>query len=207
MPQLDHLVFATADLGGAVDRLTAALGIAPVAGGRHDGRGTRNYLLGLGGGSYLEVIGPDLDQSEPAEPRPFGVDNLTEDRLVGWAARTDEIEAVCERARASGYDPGRVLPMQRTTPTGDVLRWTLTYSAPRGQVGTLPFLIDWGTTTHPAITSPQGATLESFEIVAPDDATTRAVLDAIGLDQRVVHGPVPVLRATIVGPAGAVTLQ
>ncbi len=110
---LDHLVYAVPDLALAGD-----LGIDLSEGGRHIGRGTRNLLADLGDGAYLEVIGPDPDQPEPDQPRPFGIDTLTEPKLVAWAVRVKDIEDVVERAKAQGYDPGPVVPMSRERPDG-----------------------------------------------------------------------------------------
>jgi hypothetical protein len=46
-----------ADLDAAAERLQAELGLLAVGGGRHDGLGTRNRIVPLGDGSFLELLG------------------------------------------------------------------------------------------------------------------------------------------------------
>src|SRR5262245_48303312 len=82
--QVDHLVYAVPDLDAGVARVEMLTGVRASPGGQHPGGGTRNALMALGPMSYLEIIGPDPDQPKPAEPRRFGLDDLTVPRLVTW---------------------------------------------------------------------------------------------------------------------------
>src|SRR6266508_2662156 len=143
---IDHLVYGAPDLAAAVDDLAARFGVRAQPGGKHHGIGTRNALLALGPRTYLEVLAPDPDQPPPSNPLPFGIDELTSPRLVGWAVGCDDIDTAIAGARAAGYDPGDAIEMTRTGATGTVLRWRLTLNANAG--GPVPFLIAWGHTEH-----------------------------------------------------------
>ncbi|MEV6769474.1 VOC family protein [Nocardia sp. NPDC051030] len=206
MSELDHLVLATPHLTETVRTVADLLGIEPVPGGQHVGRGTRNYLLGLGNGGYLELIGPDPDQPDPAQPRPFGLDTLAEPRLITWAVQTTDIDAAIATARTAGYDPGDASNLSRATPAGDLLSWRLTY--PRvnlGEASLVPFLIDWGTTRHPSLDLPQSKLL-SLTAIHPDPHPTRTHLEALSATLEVRPGLRPTLIATLDGPQGPVTL-
>ncbi len=98
---LDHIVYAVPDLAQAVADLQERLGVRATLGGKHTGRGTHNALLSLSAESYMEVIGPDPDQPPPAMPRPFGIDALTEPRLITWLAKATDLNGIplCTRQR------------------------------------------------------------------------------------------------------------
>jgi catechol 2,3-dioxygenase-like lactoylglutathione lyase family enzyme len=206
MRLLDHLVFATDDLESTVAWFERTTGVRPAPGGRHDGRGTRNHLVGLGPGSYLEIIGPDLDQRtvEP-ESVPFGVAELTGSRLVTWAVHPADIESAAAAAREAGADLGEIQPMSRKTPTGDLLRWRLTSTHPAPFDGVVPFLIDWGSTRHPAAAGLPSVELLSFSATHPDPPGVAAVLDALGVSLPVGSGQAA-LSAEVRGPAGSLVL-
>src|SRR3712207_3035360 len=98
--QFDHLVYASRDLPSAVADIARRFGVTPAAGGRHVGVGTHNYLLDLGGGSYLELIGPDPTQEVPAgQALPFGIDTLASPALVAFAVKAPAIDDVVAAAR------------------------------------------------------------------------------------------------------------
>lgn len=204
MVQIDHLVYAVADLDTAVDEFAERTGVRPTIGGRHVGRGTHNALVGLGEGAYLELIAPDPLQDEPPLPRPFGLDGLTEPRLTGWAVRTTNLDASIADARADGYDPGDAVAMQRATPSGDVLSWRLTIPSAGGVV---PFLIDWGPTPHPSSTLPTGLRLAGLYVEHPEPEVVQAAFSALDLHCTVVEASDPAIVATIESPNGRIELR
>ena len=112
LSSVDHLVYATPDLQMGVDRVQKMLGVRAAAGGQHPGRGTRNALLSLGPGRYLEIIGPDPEQPKPAQPRPFGIDALKAPRLVTWAAKGTDLERLTSDARRARREARRRHPGQ-----------------------------------------------------------------------------------------------
>jgi hypothetical protein len=205
--QLDHLVYAVRDLEQGIASIERLIGVRAATGGKHTGRGTHNALLSLGTGSYLEIIAGDPDQPAPADPRPFGIDRLREPRLVTWAVRVPDIEERVETARASGYDPGPIVPMSRALPGGGELKWRLTLPRVRAGDGLVPFLIDWEPGQHPSQTAPSGAMLVELQGEHPRPESVQPLLDAIGVDVSLVESARPALIATIEGPNGTVLLS
>jgi Glyoxalase-like domain len=204
---VDHLVYGTPDLGMGIERIDKLLGLRATPGGQHPGRGTRNALVSLGPATYLEIIGPDPDQPTPPLPRPFGVDDLKEPRLVTWAAKGKNLENLAAEAARRGVKLGEVIPGSRKRPDGVVLSWR--YTDPRTVVGggVVPFFIDWGTSAHPTSTATPGASLVSLRAEHPQPDQVRTMLDGFGLDLPVTAGPKPALVATVSGPRGRVELR
>jgi hypothetical protein len=204
---VDHLVYAGPDLQTGIDRIETLLGVHASPGGQHPGRGTRNALLSLGPTAYLEIIGPDPEQPEPSEPRPFGIDGLKEPRLVRWAAKGQNLEQLASDAKRDGITLGDVLSGSRRRSDGVMLSWR--YTNPRTDMagGIVPFFIDWGKTPHPATTSATGATLIELRAEHPEPDRIRPALARLGLELRVESGPRAALVATISCPRGRVELR
>lgn len=191
--QIDHLVYAGPDLNEALDMATVTLGVDAVPGGQHLELGTRNYLVNLDNGAYLEIIGPDPDQPEPAQPRPFGIDDLGDPRLVAWAARTDDIDASVTEARSRDVGLGDPIAMQRETTDGRLLSWRLTPPS----AGVIPFLIDWGDTSHPTSSLPVAARLVGLRLETKERDEVKTAMKILGLDVDVRWGFEERLAATI----------
>ncbi|MFC8514516.1 VOC family protein [Streptomyces sp. NPDC057257] len=201
---LDHLVLATPDLAATVADFTRRTGVTPAPGGAHVGRGTRNFLVSLGGSSYLEIIGPDPEQSEPAGPRPFAVDELAAARTVTWAISPPDLDRAVADARARGYDPGDVRPMSRRRPDGTLLEWRLTDGDTQHPSGLVPFLIDWGSAVHPSASGLPETPLLELSASAPDPDEIRPLLAAVGTELALSEGPTG-LTFTVRTPRGPVT--
>jgi hypothetical protein len=209
---VDHLVYAVPDLEEGVRRIAALLGVSPTPGGRHEGLGTANALVGLGGQTYLEIIGPDPEQPEPVHARPFGIDALAGPRLVTWAVREGDLEGRAAAARAHHYDAGEVVAMSRRRADGVEISWrllippTALQGGPWPGDGLVPFFIDWGETPHPATSVERGALLIGLTARHPDPAAVRGLLRAAGVELPVDPGETPQLTAVIGSPAGRVEL-
>ena len=200
---LDHIVFAVADLAAGIADIERRIGVRPALGGSHLGLGTANHLLGLRHGRYFEIIGPDPNQHEPAQPRPFGVDGLTGSRIVTWAIRPADFDGAITNAISRGYDPGPPRAMSRRTPDGTLLTWRMTPGAHDVMDGVVPFLIDWGDTAHPAMAAglPTVA-LDGWEVRHPVPDRVRAAFAALDVDVPVMLADHPRLVATLRGPHG-----
>ena len=211
--KIDHIIYAVLNLDEGMDTIEKLLGERPYYGGQHPNRGTHNALLSLGEDVYLEIIAPDPDQPEPASPRSFGLDTLTQPRLVTWAASTHDMSATIAQARANGYNPGERAAGGRTRPDGRPLFWETT-KRPESLHGKtppgdwlIPFIIHWGHMPHPAGDHPSHARLISLQATHPDPPTIQKMLHALDLHMEVEEGEKAALTAVIEGTNGRITLR
>jgi hypothetical protein len=97
--RIDHVIYATNDLAAAAARVKSELGLAVVGGGRHDGIGTHNKIVPLGGG-YLELLAiadrAEAAQSDLGRAVQARIDAVG-DGLLGWAVVVPDVEPVAER--------------------------------------------------------------------------------------------------------------
>ena len=207
LARVDHLVYATPDLELGVNTLERLLGVRATPGGQHPGMGTRNALIALGPFTYLEIIGPDPDQPKPATPRRFGIDELTSPRLTTWVAKGKDLDAFLTRARRNGVMLGDVISGSRKRPDGVVLSWRYTDPSVVLADRLIPYVIDWGTSPHPAATAAPGVKLVALRAEHPDASRVQTMLTQLALDLPVRAGPTPALIATLESPKGRVELN
>ncbi|MEX2465675.1 MAG: VOC family protein [Gemmatimonadota bacterium] len=204
---MDHLIVAGPDLEEATEYVESVLGLHASAGGRHPGVGTRNALVGLGPGAYIEIIGPDPEQAEPELPRWFGIDTLTGPRLATWSARTGDLARAVADGRAVGLELGTIARGGRVRPDGTRLEWRVTDPRAERFHGVLPFLMDWGESEHPSSRLGAECALVRLRGFHPDVLGPRVAAEALGLPVELAAGPEPLLEADIRTPAGLVTLR
>ncbi len=206
--KIDHLVYTVPDLEAAMDDLENRLGVRPVFGGYHATQGTKNALVKLNDGAYLEILAADAENTAITPPRWMGVDCLTRPQLTRWALKTEDLEA--DGALLRGYHPemGRAVAGSRQRPDGSWLRWTLNLPLPLPEVEVVPFMVDWRKSeVHPHDVLPEmGCCLEGLSAIHPNPDKIGTVLTALGWSMPVTQGPQVALRAVLRCPAGSVTL-
>jgi hypothetical protein len=207
LPRVDHLVYGAPDLAAGIAALEKLLGVRATPGGQHPGRGTHNALIALGPSTYIEIISPDPQQPKPDLPRPFGLDELSESRLVTWAANENDLPRLFRQATEHGIMLGDIAPGSRRRTDGVMLTWQ--YTNPRVVVadGVVPFFIDWGKTPHPAQSAVDGGRLVALTGEHPDPDRVKKLLGQLRLDLPVSKGAKPGLIAIIDSRRGRVELR
>ena len=134
---IDHVILPVPDLAVEAARLTARYGLASVEGGRHPAWGTANWIVPLGD-AYLELVA--VADSETAGRSDFGrwIASAIPGRPLGWAVRTDSIDAVGRRLGQP------VVPGSRVDPRGALITWRSVGLEIAVRESGLPFFIQWG---------------------------------------------------------------
>lgn len=185
--RIDHVVCGTADLDAAASRLEAELGLVAVAGGRHDGLGTRNRIVPLGDGTFLELLA--VADPQEAGRSALGAALQTAiargDGLLAWAVAVDDVGSVAERLGTPITTVGRQSMTARLTGLAESLAEPC-----------LPFFIERDPTR--AAPRPAHASAIRWIEVAGDAGRLRQWLGGGELPVRVVVGQ-PAVRAVGIG--------
>jgi hypothetical protein len=201
---LDHILLGADDLDHGIDWVEERSGVRAVFGGVHPGRGTRNALLSLGPRRYLEIIASDPQQANSTAGNDM-VDRLRtihQPRLIGWAAHTDDLSTLMQKATAAGIALENVRDGSRVRPDGKTLLWR-SVALKNDFDGVLPFFIEWNRgSIHPSQDAPSGCTLQHFLIESPAGEDVRLVAAKLGLEVEIRPAKAPALRARIMGKRG-----
>jgi len=206
---VDHLLVGTANLDQGIRWVHEQTGVTAAIGGSHPGWGTRNALLSLGAEQYLEVIAPDLTQTSYS----FKIDvrTVSAPKLITWAARTTDLDAVARQAKAAGHQVFRPVEGWRVRPDGRRLAWRMLRLASTfavDAVDPIPFFIEWSRdTVHPSFDAPQGCSLKELRMTHPSASAVTAVLKAVGIEIEVTTAVDATIYATLDTPNGLVCLH
>jgi glyoxalase-like protein len=171
--RLDHLSYAAGPdgLAAAVQRLGSCLGAGFTDGGLHPRFGTRNFVLPLAGGVYLEVVGA-LDHPA-ADKAPFGqaVKQRTEagGGWLAWVVAVDDITPVEKRLGRPSVDG------HRRRPDGVDLTWRQIGVLDLLDDPALPFFIQWQGDPghHPAAGGNGAQRIERVEICGDPETVSQ----------------------------------
>ncbi len=148
--RLDHLSYAAGPegLASCVQRLGSQLGAGFTDGGLHPRFGTRNFVLALTGGVYLEVV-EALDHPA-AERAPFG--RLVRSRSEAGGGWMNWVVGVSDLAAVEARLGRTAAPGHRRRPDGYDLRWSQIGINDTANDPQLPWFIKWESekSQHPA---------------------------------------------------------
>src|ERR1700693_316477 len=136
--QLDHVLIAVTDLDAAAQRLELMYELVSIEGGREPGWGTANRIIPLGD-AYLELV--TVVDSSVASHSVFGQwvggGAPISGHPLGWAVRTDDVEAASRRLGLTPNSGSRV------DNDGNSLRWRSAGVEQAAADPALPLFIEW----------------------------------------------------------------
>jgi hypothetical protein len=164
--RIDHVIVGASNLEAAVRELEKLTGVRAAIGGNHPGKGTRNALLSLGDGTYLELYAPNptenVRSADVAE-----LESLTRLTPLGWAVGTTDVDGLRSYFASQGMPLSLPEPGSRVRPDGSVLEWA-TFGFEQLDHSLAPFFIHWKRPElHPSRTSPSGCRLLSLRLRDP----------------------------------------
>lgn len=205
--KIDHIVYGVHDLDTGCDHFEKLLGIRPSFGGYHRTQGTKNALLNLGDGCYLELLAIDESNAEIKAPRWMGIDLLGTPRIIRWAIKSIDLENDSKVLQTVNSEMGTMIKGARKAADGSDLSWEMTLPLASPEVVILPFMLDWGTdSNHPTTLLQDGCRLLSISGTHPAAEAQHKVLDELGVEFDLVEGSPISLRAKIESPNGIVEI-
>jgi hypothetical protein len=193
--RLDHVSYAAGPDGlrGTADRLGAMLGARFVDGGLHPRFGTRNMVLPLTAGTYLEVV--EVLDHPASDKAPFGQAVRARSELgggwLGWVVAVADITRIEARLGRPS------VPGNRHRPDGVELRWRQIGVRGLRSDPQLPFFVEWQTpdVEHPSAGATGAVQLGALEIAGDP----HRVSDWLGYP---VEGPLQGVAVEWVAPHG-----
>jgi hypothetical protein len=200
----DHILIGAPDLDVGIRWVEERTGVRAKFGGNHPGAGTRNALLSLGTGHYLEIIAPDPAQANAPEARELK--ELSSPRMIQWAIHTDDIAAAKRMVETAGIKTVGPQPGSRQRPDGKLLRWqTLGVEQ---NTPLVPFFIQWeADSPHPSSDSPRLGTAKSLRFETPQPDELHRILHAAAVQADIRKSGVPRIVLVVQTPRGEIEVS
>ncbi|MBU3028252.1 VOC family protein [Zobellia galactanivorans] len=205
---LDHIVYTVRDLDAAILTLEKKLGVQAIFGGYHATQGTKNALINLDNGTYLELLVADDTNKKIPPPRWMGVDMLSKDQITRWALKSEQLKKDANILNQYNAKMGNISAGSRHTAEGSLLKWQLILPLPSPEVELVPFMVDWSQTeTHPHKALPQmGCKLIELYGNHPNPDLLANIFTELGVRFRIERNKNISLKAIIQSPKGIVEI-
>ncbi len=211
--RLDHVSYAAGPDGlkGTAERIGALLGEDFRDGGIHPRFGTRNMVLPLSTGTYVEIV--EVLDHPASDKAPFGQAVRARSALgggwLGWVVSVDDIGKVESRLGRESVQGNR------HRPDGVELRWRQIGVKGLQSDPQLPFFIQWQSPTdqHPSEGSTGRVQIATLEIAGDPtrvsdwlDNCVEGPLEEAGVEWVAPHGTPGVVAVRFATPDGVVRI-
>lgn len=204
---IDHIVYAVPDLEQAIDDLEQRLGVRPVFGGYHTTQGTKNALLNLGKGIYLEILAKDDQNTAIPPPRWMGIDLIKQPTITRWALKSNDLDKDRRTLKSYHAEMGLIQGGQRKTSNGSLLSWKLIMPLSQPAIDLAPFMVDWqDSASHPTDQLPNICKLVGLRLSHPNPLSTGKLMEQLFIDIDIQKKDQPAIEIKIEGPAGVIQL-
>lgn len=199
---LDHVAFAFADTQAGVRHVEELTGVAP----RLTKRDPKDFFwsaaLGIGEGSFLEVIGPNPDH-RGMHPLKSLLAGLKEPTLLFWYVATDDFEAFARRIAAAGEKLTHVVAVEPGT-SANRSHYTRAAIGSRF-ISQRPGVIEWRRRSLD-LSREEGCRLTDFSLSLPEPDALNALFAALAIGLTVERGPNRI-GLTLASPKGDVVIE
>ena len=211
--RLDHLSFAAGPdgLASTAQRIGGLLGKDFINGGVHPRFGTRNMILPLDGGTYLEIV--EVLDHPASDKAPFGqavrARSAAGGGWLGWVVAIDDITELETRLGRAAVNGNRHLP------SGEELRWKQIGVSELMADPQLPFFIKWESplAMHPSNGADTDFSLATLEIAGDPQRVSEwlgqsveSPLEDVKVEWVAPNGTPGILAAQFQTPSGLVRI-
>lgn len=207
MRRIDHIVYCVLDLDTAIDHIEKLFGIRPEIGGRHLAYGTKNALLNLGQGTYLEILARDSTYKDSGVNRWMGIDLIDTDMITRWAIKSECLDR--DAALLKKYSPqlSKIVEGKRIVQGGQTLSWYMTLPSSVPEVEIIPFLTDWSKSPlHPTDRLKDGCELMHIELLHPKPEDILSLIEELDIEIEIVKYDRARIKIHVSTPNGMVVL-
>lgn len=206
--KIDHIVYAVSNLDQAIKSFKKLTGITPIFGGYHTTEGTKNALVNLQDGMYLEFIAIDTTNVKITQDRWMGVDVLTKDQVTRFAIKSNDLEKDSTILKTYNSEMGKKKKGSRHTATGKLLQWELLMPLAYPEVEIVPFVLDWSTSeAHPHTMLPNmHCHLMNLQATHPNPEEITSFLKELDCDISIEKKDFTSLQITLNTPSGIVQI-
>ena len=204
---IDHIVYAVPNLEEAMNWFQGVSGVRPVFGGYHMTEGTKNALINLSNGAYLEFLAVDQSNNTIEANRWMGIDLIRESKVTRWALKSKNLHADAKTLKAYNPEMGRLKGGQRKMANNQMLTWELAMPLATPEIELVPFMTDWqNSDIHPTDSLEKTCTLLDLTMRHPHPGSCSDVLSAFGYKDILSKGESPEISIRIQCPKGIIEL-